>query len=160
MISVRFAGAVAVLGAVCMFAPFAPSQPPKPKTAPKLEPVAETKLLMEGLAEPNFKGVGKLLKDEMKDPEAWAFARGRALLVAETGNLLMMRPPKTRDAEENWMSHAIGLRDSSAGLARELAARDYVKSRAALAAVANHCNRCHHAFRVATRVRPFPEDEK
>jgi cytochrome c556 len=157
---VRFWAAGAVIGAACLFAPSGRSQPAKTKAPPKLEPVAETKLLMNGLADPNFKGVGKLLKDEPTDPEAWEFARARALLVAETGNLLLMRPPKARDAEASWMTHASGLREAAAGLARDIAARNYVKSRAALAAVANECNRCHHTFRVGTRVRPFSENEK
>jgi hypothetical protein len=155
----RFWGATAVIGAACLLAPVAHSQPNKAATkpAPKLEPVAETKLLMEALADPNFKGLGKLLAEKPKDDEAWRFARGQALLVAETGNLLMMRPPKARDAQDNWMAKATELREAAAGLARAAGARDYLKSRAGVAQVANACNRCHQAFKVAARVAPFPD---
>jgi hypothetical protein len=155
----RFWGAWAVFGAACLVAPLAQSQPGKApaRPAPKLEPLAETKLLMEGLADPNFKGLGKLLADKPKDAEAWGFARGQALLIAETGNLLMMRPPKTREAQDTWMAKAGELRDAAAGLARAAGARDYVKSRSGVAEVANACNHCHQAFRVATRVVPFPD---
>jgi hypothetical protein len=158
MSRLRSFACLALLGAVCLFAPAVQSQPGKAKSAPKLEPVADTKLLMNGLADANFKGLGRLLKNRPKDDEAWAFARGQALLVAETGNLLMMRPPKTRDAQDRWMDHATELRDSATALSRTVAAKDYVKSRAALAALANTCNRCHQAVRVATRVQPFPDD--
>lgn len=158
MLRFRFLGAVGLLGAGCLLAPVAQSQPAKAKTSPKLEPVAETKLLMNGLADPNFKGLGKLLKEKPKDAEAWAFARGRALLVAETGNLLMLRPPKTREAQDNWMAHSTELREAASAVARAAAAEDYLKSRVALAALANSCNRCHRAFRVAARVEPFPEN--
>lgn len=152
----RFWGFAAVVGAVCLLAPGAPSQPNK-KANPKLEPVAETKLLMEGLADVNLKGLGKLLADKPKDAEAWNFARGQALLIAETGNLLMMRPPKSRDAQDTWMGYAADLRDGSAELARAAAAKDYFRARANLAGLANVCNKCHQAFRVPTRVNPFPD---
>ena len=156
----RFWGASAVLGAACLLAPVAQSQPNKAapaKAAPKLEPVAETKLLMEGLADPNFKALGKLLADKPKDAEAWGFVRGQALLVAETGNLLMMRPPKGRDAQDTWLALSGELRDNATTLARATAAKDYLQSRAALAATANTCNRCHQTFRVNARVNPFPD---
>jgi hypothetical protein len=148
----------AVLGAVLAFSPLAPSQPNKGKAGPRLEPVAETKFLMEGLADPNLKGLGKLLAEPPKEAEAWGFARGQALLLAETGNLLMIRPPKTRDAQDTWMGRAGELREAAATLARHAAARDYVNSRAGLAQVANACNRCHQSFRVPARVNPFPDE--
>src|SRR5262249_47946383 len=67
------------------------SDPPRPK----LEAVAETRLLMEGMAQPNLRGLDRLLsKEKPGGDEAWKFARGQALLLAETGNLLMLRPPR------------------------------------------------------------------
>ncbi len=158
MIRTRFWFAAALFAA-CAFVPVAQSQPqPAKKAAPKLEPVAETKLLMEGMADPNTKALGKLLAAKPKDAEAWSFARGQALLLAETGNLLLMRPPKTKDGQDSWLVHAADLRESAAGLARAAAAKDYVQARTALAGVANACNRCHQAFRVGVRVDPFPDD--
>jgi hypothetical protein len=122
--------------------------------APRLDPVAETKLLMEGLAQSNFQGLEKLLRDKPTEAEAWTYARGQALLIAETGNLLMLRPP--RNAGQNaWLDRAAELRTSSARLARTLAQRDYEGSRAGLREVANSCNRCHQSFRVPARVAPF-----
>src|SRR4051794_12862582 len=115
------------------------SQPARP-AAPRLEPVAETRLLMEGLAQPNFKGLDRLLKAEPAEADAWKFARGQALLLAETGNLLMLRPPKGPQAEEAWMGRATDLRETASQLARATAARDYAKSRPALGAVAASCN--------------------
>ena len=123
-----------------------------PGTRP--EPVAETKLLMEGMAGANMRGLGKLLRDKPADDRAWAFARGQALLIAETGNLLLIRPPRAA-GQDVWAGHAADLRDAAGGLARAAAAKDYPKARAALAGVANVCNRCHQAFRVPARVDPF-----
>lgn len=123
------------------------------RASPSLEPVAETRLLMEGLAHPNFKAIDRHLKEEPADEEAWQFARGQSLIIAETANLLMLRPPKNKRAEETWMARATDLRDESSKLARAAAARDIGKSRAAFSAVAASCNRCHETFRVEVRLK-------
>ena len=95
--------------------------PPKrgaPHYVPKFEAVAETKLLMVGLAQANYRGLEGLLKKEPPDAEAWAFARGQALLVAETGNLLLLRPPRTPEGQDTWFRQATDLRDAASSLAR------------------------------------------
>jgi hypothetical protein len=124
------------------------------RAAPKLEPVAETRLLMEGLNQANFHGLERLLGKKPGDEEAWKFARGQALLIAETGNLLLLRPPRARGQDE-WMDHATDLRDKAVNLARTLARRDYDGSRDALGDVANTCNSCHQTFRVNVHIVPF-----
>jgi len=129
----------------------------QPRGAPKLEPVAETKLLMEGLAEPNTRALGKLLSGKQLGADAWAFARGQALLLAETGNLLLMRPPRAKASQDAWSQHAADLRDSATALARAAAAKEMAQARAALANVGNACNRCHRAFGTGPRVDPFGE---
>jgi hypothetical protein len=160
MSAVRVRIVAAALGAACLFVPVAHSQPAagRGKAAPKLEPVADTKLLMEGMVNPNLRGLGKLLADKPKDAEAWGFARGQALLIAEAGNLLLIRPPQSAAGEGPWMTHSSELRDAGAALARAAAAKDYAKSRAALANVANACNRCHQTFRVPARIDPFADE--
>jgi hypothetical protein len=135
-------------------APKAPSAPVKPP--PKLDAVAETKLLMDGLNQSNFRGMEKLLSQKPDDVETWKFIRGQALLIAETGNLLLLRPPKTA-GEEAWMDRATELRDSATALAKVAAERDYDKSRQGLIKLAATCNRCHQTFRVPARVTPFEE---
>jgi hypothetical protein len=158
---IQFWVSTAVLGLGLLFIPIAQSQPGaigKGKATPKLEPVAETKLLMEGLADPNLRGLGKLLKEKPKEAEAWTFARGQALLIAETGNLLMIRPPKSPAGQDAWMTNAVEMRDAAANLARSLAAKDYAKSRSGLANLANTCNHCHQGFQVPARINPFGEE--
>ncbi len=149
--------AAALVGIGGGFLSPAHSQPLR-KGAPRPEPVAETKLLMEGLADPNAKALAKLLAAKPKDAEAWAFARGQSLLLAETGNLLLMRPPKARASEDTWMGHAGDLRDHATTLARAAGAKDYLQARAALANLANACNRCHQSFRVGVRYDPFADE--
>lgn len=153
----RVVGPLAVFGAACLFAPPAHPQP-MIKAPPMLVPIAETKLLMAGIADPNLKGLGKILKDKPTDPQAWAFARGQALLIAETGNLLLLRPPKMKVAQDKWTTLATELREAGAALGKTAAAKDYLGSRSGLARLANACNRCHTACGVPTRVNPFTGD--
>jgi hypothetical protein len=123
---------------------------------PKPEPVAETRLLMEGLNQANYRGLERLLRDKPADVEAWTFARGQALLIAETGNLLMLRPPRGK-GQDAWMDHAAELREAATALARTAAKRDLDRSRNAFRDLAGACNRCHQAFRVAVKLAPFAE---
>ena len=123
---------------------------------PKPEAVAETRLLMEGLNQANYRGLERLLRDKPADVEAWTFARGQALLIAETGNLLMLRPPRGK-GQDAWMDHAAELRDAATALARAAGRRDLERSRNAFRDLAGTCNRCHQDFRVTVRLTPFAD---
>lgn len=139
----------------------ASAQSPRPKAQPKavapmalpFQPVAETHLLMEGLALANYRGLDTLLKQKPSDGETWAFARGQALLIAETANLLLLRPPRN-EGREVWTNRAVDLRNAAVALAKQASDRDYAKSKAAFVNVANACNRCHQTFRVELRIGP------
>lgn len=132
-----------------------PMPSPRPKSpSPRLVPVAETKLIMEGINQPNFQGLEKLLQNKDLDAEGWKFARGQALLIAESGNLLMLRPPRN-SGEGAWMKAGTELRDTASSLARSLASRELLRSRAGLTQLANTCNKCHQAFNIQTRISAF-----
>ncbi|MFL5242038.1 MAG: hypothetical protein ACJ8FY_08015 [Gemmataceae bacterium] len=133
----------------------APPRPPK-RVVPKLEPLAETKLLMEGLNLPNFRALEKLLKKQPVEDEAWVFARGQALLIGETANLLMIRPPRN-NGQDSWMERSMGLREAASGLAAGLAKKDFDRSHVGMLELANACNRCHKSFRVPVNIVPFEE---
>jgi hypothetical protein len=135
--------------------PVVRSQQPA-KVTPKLEPVAETKLLMEGLTHVNFRGLERLLATKPADVQTWTFARGQALLIAETANLLMIRPPKSQ-GQAVWFDRAMDLRNGAKQLAATVATQDYEKSKAGLVTLAGVCNRCHQAFRVPVDIAAFQE---
>lgn len=138
--------------------PVRPTPDPRPKVVPRFEVLAETRLLMDGLANANYRSLEKILAKEPADVETWTFARGQALLVAETGNLLLLRPPRSTPARDAWMQRAMDLRAAAGKLARAAGTRDYDASRSALAGLADACNRCHSTFRVCVRIGPR-EDE-
>jgi hypothetical protein len=135
-----------------------PTRPTTITTAtPRLEAVAETRLLMDGLARSNVRGLEKLLKDKELSDEAWTFARGQALLIAEMGNLLLLRPPRN-EGQAVWQQRAMDLRSAATNVAHRAAARDHAGTRVALVQLAVVCNRCHQSFRVPTRIEPFAEE--
>ncbi len=136
--------------------PQSQTQPPASRPVPRLEAVAETRLLMEGIGNANFRGLERLLKEKPAANDAWTFARGQALLVAEMGNLLLLRPPRNK-GRDVWQERAMELRASATNLARLTATRDYERSRTALTSLANVCNRCHQTFQVQVRLVPFSE---
>lgn len=130
-----------------------PAGTPAAKFVPKFEPLAETRLLMEGLNLSNYRSLQRLLKEKPADDNTWVFARGQALLIAETGNLLLLRPPRN-SGRDTWMKLAMSMRGVAGNLARAAAARDSTRSRAALAELTTACNRCHTTFRIPVRVSP------
>lgn len=128
------------------------------KVVPKLEPIAETRLLMEGLAHANFRGLERNLTKTPIDDQSWTFARGQALLIAETANLLMLRPPKSQ-GEAVWFERAMDLRKEATGLALKLANKDLERGKAGLLNLAKSCNRCHQSFKVPIEIVPFQPPE-
>ncbi len=127
---------------------------PPPRPSIRLEPVAETKLLMQGIIEPNFGGLERRLAQKPADVDTWTIIRGQALLIAESGNLLVIRPPRSA-GQDIWMARAADLRSAATRLARAAAGKDFAACRTGVGDVANACNRCHQSFRVPTRIVPF-----
>src|SRR5262249_12409071 len=96
--------------------------PPNPRVLPRPEKVAETRLLMDALNQANFQGLERLLHEKPATIDAWIFARGQALLIAECGNLLMIRPPTVGRAV--WLDRCADLRTAATRVARAAADRD------------------------------------
>jgi hypothetical protein len=137
-----------------------PTTPVRPAGfVPRFAALAETRLLMEGLANANYRSLQRLLKEKPADAETWTFVRGQALLIGETGNLLLLRPPRN-SGRDTWMKLAMAMRDRAADLARKAAAQDFEGSKTSLANLTTSCNNCHQTFRVRVRVGPEMEKEE
>ena len=110
---------------------------------------------MEGLTKPNFDGLARTFKQKPADAEAWAFARGQALLVAESANLLLIRPPRTRQAQDDLGAPG---RRAAGGGGRSWPGRPGPRTTwrrgPGWPNLANACNRCHESFRVPVRISP------
>jgi hypothetical protein len=131
----------------------------KPVAAPRLVSVAETKLIMEGMTMPNYRGLGGQLQKKPAEADGWTVVRGQSLLIAESGNLLMLRPPKNQ-GQDAWMRLATDLRERATDVARQAANRNYDKAGSAFADLTTSCNRCHQTFQVPVRVGPAEEERK
>jgi hypothetical protein len=147
-------GVCLALSGLLLFSLSGHSQNPGGKTVPKLEPIAETKLLMEGLLHSNFRGLERILSQKAPDAQGWTFARGQALLIAEGANLLMLRPPKNQ-GEQAWFERSMELRSYATQLGQITARKDLDRAKTALTTLANSCNRCHQTFRVQVQITPF-----
>jgi hypothetical protein len=148
---------LALIGFLLAVCPVCPQGPPANKITPKLIPVAETKLIMDGLIHANFRGLERLLSQKAPEAQGWVFGRGQALLIAEGGNLLMLRPPKNQ-GQQAWFERAMELRSLASQLAEVVSRHELDRSRLSLQALASSCNRCHQTFRVKVQIAPF-EDE-
>jgi hypothetical protein len=133
-----------------------PAQQPASRERQRPEAIAETRLLMEGLAMANFRGMDRLLRQKPQENEDWVFLRGQALLIAETGNLLMLRPPRNA-GESTWLNQAAELRAAGERMARAAAERNYDRTKVRLVELVAVCNRCHQTFRVPVRIPPKEE---
>ena len=131
----------------------------KPVASPRLVSVAETKLIMEGMTLPNYRGLEGQLQKKPADAEGWTFVRGQSLLIAESGNLLMLRPPKNQ-GQDAWMRLATDLRERATDVARQAANRNYDKTVSAVTDLTSSCNRCHQTFQVPVRVGQAEEERK
>lgn len=124
------------------------------RSVPGLEPVARIALLMQAINWPNFQGLERRLRQQPRDTAAWDLVRDHALLIAENGNLLMLRWPRRGD-EAIWLDRARDLRVAATRLARAATGQDYAGSRAGLIELARTCNNCHRSFQVNVQISAF-----
>ena len=127
------------------------AQRPAAPFAPRFEAVADTRLLMEGMLNSNYRSLEKLLKYKPADRETWVFARGQAILIAEAGNLLLLRPPKGT-GRDPWMKLSMEMRSRAVVLATAAAAKNHAGSVKALADLKASCAGCHQTFRVGIKL--------
>lgn len=145
-----------VLLGVLLLATPGPTQTRLSNFVPKFEAVAETRLLMEGLTHANYRSLNRLLRTPPTEVETWKFARGQAILIAESGNLLLLRPPRN-SGRDTWMKLAMDMRDRASTLARHVGNRDHARAKQAMVYLTASCNRCHQTFRVPVKVAPEAE---
>jgi hypothetical protein len=113
---------------------------------------------MDALNQANFQGLERLLHEKPATIDAWIFARGQALLIAECGNLLMIRPPTVGRAV--WLDRCADLRTAATRVARAAADRDYPRARNLTGELATSCNRCHDTFRIKVHIPLAPSPSK
>lgn len=126
---------------------------------PPFKPVAETKLLMQAVLDPNadeiWDSAGEVLTADgvedlrPKTPEQWTAVRDHAVVVSEAGNLLMMAP-RAADGDQ-WMRFAQALVDAGEQAWRAADAKDADKLLSAGDALYSTCVNCHEKYMPANR---------
>lgn len=113
----------------------------------KPQPVAvedDVHEFMEYAFEPFFHDLKSSLAAAPKNNKGWKAVKANALILAENGNLLMLRAPDEDAAE--WNELSAQLRDQGGKLYRAAKKRDYDVAHAEYVKFVTACNQCHERF--------------
>lgn len=115
------------------------------KPAIAMVPVeADVHEFMEYAFEPFFHTLKSALEGAPADKNAWKSVKANALVLAENGNLLMLRGPEENSTA--WNRLATEMRDQGKQLYQAAKKRDYSASRQQYERFVEKCNACHHEF--------------
>jgi hypothetical protein len=138
------------LAAVACIAAAACGGPPPPP----FKPVADVKQLMEAVVDPSadvvWESVATIFtKDHVEErrprtKEEWAHVRSHAMMLAESGNLLMM-VPRAKDGGD-WMKMAQALVDTAAVALRAADAKDADGLLKVGGEIDEACETCHKKY--------------
>lgn len=121
----------------------APAAPEAP-ASPAFKPVATVKQVMQGITIPASNVVFAVAGTAPTDDAGWQAVEASALAVAESGNLLLMRP-RAVDANE-WQQFALQLIDMGQRAAEAARAKDADKTSMAGDDMYNVCDQCHAKY--------------
>jgi hypothetical protein len=107
-----------------------------------LVPTVDCHHLMEYIVEEAFDDLKEDLAAEPANKKAWRGVLSSSAMLAETGNLLLIRRPKDVDARE-WTTLAVALRETGSEVMKTAKAREYAATKKAYAAMVAACNNCH-----------------
>jgi hypothetical protein len=127
-------------------------RPPRPErvddTPPAKAGPAPTDVSMHDFMEGVFQGPYRRLKTaiaaEPKDNAGWKAIRSDALILAEGGNLVLLRKPE-KDAQK-WAEYSIASREAGAGVFKAAKKKEYATARKAYGTMITACNACHTHF--------------
>ena len=118
---------------------------PGAKTAVKpVEPSMHE--FMEYAFEEPYKRLKKSLAAEPADRAAWKGIKSDGLILAEAGNLLILRDSEGGDDAAAWRKLSAAVRDAGGDFYQAARKRDYAAAKASYATLLQKCNACHNAF--------------
>jgi hypothetical protein len=113
----------------------------KSEAAPVEEDMHE---FMEYVFQPTYQRLKTQIASQPADNQAWKGIKSDALILAEGGNLLLIR--KAEEDQADWNQHSLQVRDLGGQLYRAAKAKDLQASRRHYEAMLTHCNACHQQF--------------
>ncbi len=99
---------------------------------------------MEGVFQGPYRRLKASIAAEPKDNAGWKAIRSESLILAEGGNLLLLRKPE-KDAEK-WTEYSIASRDAGAEVFKAAKKKDYAAAKKAYQTMIVSCNACHKQF--------------
>ncbi|KAA5541427.1 cytochrome c [Roseiconus nitratireducens] len=114
----------------------------QPTAADPVEP--DMHEYMEYVNQPAFQRLKPAMASEPAGNQAWKTIKSESLVLAESGNLLLIRKPE--DDADDWQKHSVQTRDAAAELYRAAKSKDYGAARKHYESMVQHCNACHQQF--------------
>ena len=112
---------------------------------PKPEPVVDSMhQLMEYVFELPYERLKKQMATEPKDKSGWKEVKSDSLILAEAGNLMLMRPPE--EGCQDWRDLSLANRELGGQLYQAARKSDYKAARQHYTALIAKCNACHTKF--------------
>jgi hypothetical protein len=118
------------------------------------QPVGNMSQLMIDIIYPTSDALFYVDRDPPKNQHEWDLLRGQALMLAESGNLLMMEG-RARD-QDNWIKDSKVLIDLGATAFKAAQAKDLDAIRALNDPLNDACVNCHLQYRPGYHRRPPP----
>jgi len=124
--------------------------------APSFQPVGTVSQLMIDLIYPSSDAIFYIERAPPKNEVDWNAIRAQALLLAESGNLLMMAG-RVRD-QGNWMRDSKMLIDAGAAAYKAASAKDMTAILALNDQLNAACVTCHEQYRPNYHKKPQPPE--
>ncbi|MBV9771370.1 MAG: cytochrome c [Bryobacterales bacterium] len=118
-------------------------------------PVGNVSQLMIDIIYPTSDAIFYVDRDPPKNQKEWNDLRGQALMLAESGNLLMM-DGRARD-QGNWIKDSKMMIDAGAAAFKAAQAKDLDGIKALNDSLTAACVTCHQQYRPNYHRRPAPE---
>lgn len=99
---------------------------------------------MEYIHQPTYRKLRDVMKKAPEDDKGWLDIKSGALILSESGNLILLRGPK-KDRED-WNAHAIAIREAGAKLYRAAHDQEFQQATTHYQAMIQKCNSCHQQF--------------
>ncbi len=133
----------ALVVAMSLVAMMAHADSPAPTSQP--QPVEkDMHEFMEYVFQPTYKRLKALMASEPADNNAWKGIRADALILAEGGNLLIIR--KSKDDAATWDELSTAVRKAGGSMYQAAKKKDYKSARQHYEAMLKNCNACHNKF--------------
>lgn len=126
------------------------AQGPAPVSAAESQPSGQVAVeesmheFMEYVYQPTYVRLKNTMAGLSGEKPDWKLAKADSLILAESGNLLLLRGPK--EDREMWAQLSIATRDSGKELYQAARAKDATKAKAAYTTLIERCNACHDHF--------------